>query len=131
MVSEPLWLTRRMVRAIHDQQIREHGGSHGVRDEGLIASALARPQNRWGYSRDVDLPELAAAYGFGLTKNHGFIDGNKRVGYMAAYVFLGINGLDVEAPEEEVVILMSGVASGERSEDELAEWLRERAIPYE
>jgi death-on-curing protein len=131
MVSEPFWLTRRMVRSIHDQQIREHGGSHGVRDEGLIASALARPQNRWGYSRDVDLPELAAAYAFGLTKNHGFIDGNKRVGYMAAYVFLGLNGLDVEAPEEEVVILMSGVASGERSEKELAEWLRERAVPYE
>lgn len=131
MVSEPIWLTRRIVQAVHERQIREHGGRDGVRDEGLIASALARPQNRWGYSQDVDLPELAAAYGFGLTKNHGFIDGNKRVGYMAMYVFLGINGLDIEAPEEEVVILMTGVASGELGEDELAEWLRERVVPRE
>jgi death-on-curing protein len=131
MVAEPIWLTRRMVQAVHDQQIREHGGRHGVRDEGLIASALARPQNRWGYSQDVDLPELAAAYGFGLTKNHGFIDGNKRVGYMAMYVFLGTNGLEIEAPEEEVVILMTRVASGEWTEDELAAWLRERIVPYE
>ncbi|HLL82388.1 MAG TPA: type II toxin-antitoxin system death-on-curing family toxin [Longimicrobium sp.] len=102
-----------------------------MRDEGLIASALARPQNRWGYSQDVDLPELAASYGFGRTKNHGFIDGNKRVGYMAMYVFLGINGLDIEASEDEVVILMTGVASGERSENDLAEWLRERVVPFE
>jgi len=131
MRTEPLWLTRHTVGAIHHAQIRQHGGSYGVRDEGLIASALARPQNRHGYSPHSDLPEIAAAYGYGLTKNHGFVDGNKRVGFMAMYVFLALNGLEIEAAEAEVVVLMTEVASGERSEEDLAEWLRERAIPLQ
>jgi death-on-curing protein len=128
-LAEPVWLSRRMIESIHHQQIRQHGGGYGVRDEGLIDSALTRPQNRWGYSPESDLATLAAAYGFGLTKNHGFVDGNKRVGFMAMYVFLGLNGLEIDAPEEEVVTLMTEVASGGRSEDELAEWLRGRVAP--
>lgn len=120
-----------MIESIHHQQIRQHGGGYGVRDEGLIDSALARPQNRWGYSQESDLATLAAAYGFGLTKNHGFVDGNKRVGFMAMYVFLGLNGFEVDAPEEEVVVLMTEVASGGRSEDQLVEWLRGHVTPLQ
>lgn len=131
MRAEPIWLTRDMVGAIHFQQIRQSGGSYGVRDDGLILAALARPKNRWSYSAEVEWPELAAAYGYGFTKNHGFVDGNKRIGFMAMYVFLGLNGIEIEAPEEEVVIAMTEVASGERSEDELADWVRERVVPLE
>lgn len=129
MVAEPIWLSKPVVEAIHYRQIRQHGGSYGVRDVGLIDSALARPQNRWGYSGEADLPALAAAYGFGLTKNHGFVDGNKRVGFMAMYIFLGLNGLEIEVREEEVVQVMTEVAGGERSEDGLAEWIRGRVVP--
>ncbi len=129
MESEPIWLTRKMVAGFHQRQILQHGGGQGVRDEALIESALARPQNRWRYSPETDLPALAAAYGFGLTKNHGFVDGNKRVGFVALAVFLELNGLRVDAPEEEVVVLMTEVASGERSEDGLAEWIRGRIVP--
>ena len=116
---------------MHFQQIRQSGGSYGVRDDGLILSALARPKNRWSYSTEVEWPELAAAYGYGLTKNHGFVDGNKRIGFLAMYVFLGLNGIEIEVPEEEVVIATTEVASGERSEDELADWVRERVVPLE
>jgi death-on-curing protein len=131
MHAEPIWLTREIVGAIHVQQIRQSGGSYGVRDDTLILSALARPRNRWSYSSEAQWPELAAAYGYGLTKNHGFVDGNKRVGFMAMYVFLGLNGIEIEAPEEEVVFTMTGVASGQWSENDLAEWVRDRAVPME
>jgi death-on-curing protein len=128
-VPEPVWLTRAMISMLHSAQIGEHGGSRGVRDEALIESALARPRNRWEYEPDADLFTIAAAYGYGLTKNHGFIDGNKRVGFMAAYVFLGLNGFDLEAPEPDVVLTMLDLASGDLSEDEFGQWLRAHAIP--
>lgn len=131
MRAEPIWLTREIVDSIHFQQIRQSGGSYGVRDDGLVDSALGRAQNRWSYSGEVEMPELAAAYGYGLTKNHGFVDGNKRVGFLAMYVFLGLNGIEIEAIEEEVVIVMTEVASGERSETELTDWIRERVVPLE
>lgn len=131
MRAEPIWLTRDMVGAIHFQQIRQSGGSYGVRDDGLILSALARPKNRWSYATEAEWPELAAAYGYRLTKKHGFVDGNKRIGFLAMYVFLGLNGFEIEAPEEEVVIAMTEIASGERSEGELADWVRERVVPLE
>jgi death on curing protein len=129
MAATPRWLTRKIVGEIHAAQIDEHGGSHGVRDEALIDSALARPRNRWEYDPEADISKLAAAYGFGLAKNHGFVDGNKRVAYMAMYVFLGLNGWLVEVAEPEVVLAMTDVASGERSEEQLAEWLRQHSIP--
>ena len=99
-----------------------------MRDDGLIDSALSRPQNRWAYAKDVDLADLAAAYGYGLAKNHGFVDGNKRIGFMAMYVFLRLNGREIEADEPDVVRAMTAVASGEMGEDALASWLRQNVV---
>jgi death-on-curing protein len=114
-----------VVLAIHSDQIREHGGSLGVRDKGLLESALDRPRNRFYYESDSDLTALAAAYGFGIAKNHPFVDGNKRVAFQAMYVFLGINGVTIMADEVEVVRLVLALASGELSESELGVWLHE------
>lgn len=122
--KKPRWITRTALAAIHSAQIREHGGGSGVRDEGLIESALARPRQKWNYDNAVDLATLAAAYAFGLTKNHGFVDGNKRVAFMAAYSFLGLNGYDFDAPEPDVVTTIERVAAGRLSEPKLAEWFR-------
>lgn len=126
--SEPVWLDYPIVEALHNDQLRTHGGTPGVRDRGLIESALARPLQRWTYDESADLANLAASYGFGLAKNHGFVDGNKRVAFMALYVFLGLNGKDLDAPEPEVVSVMLAVAGGELGEDELAAWVRERWV---
>jgi len=122
---EPRWLTRRLLDVIHDAQIREHGGATGVRDEGLLESALARPQQKWAYGEKPDLATLAAAYVFGLVKNHGYVDGNKRVAFMAGYVFLGMNGYDVDLEEADVAVTIEGAAAGRITEPALAEWLRE------
>src|SRR5690606_24322267 len=94
-MSEPRWLTRRVVLTLHRLQIEEHGGTLGLRDDGLLDSALARPHQKHAYEPESDLVTLAAAYGFGLAKNHAFIDGNKRVAFVAMYVFLGLNGYDL------------------------------------
>jgi len=115
---------RTTVGAIHFDQIEQHGGQPGVRDEGLIQSALARPRNKWAYQPQCDLATLAAAYGFGLTKNHGFVDGNKRVAFMVMYVFLGLNGYEINATEEEIVVVMRELAADVRTEADLATWLR-------
>jgi death-on-curing protein len=124
--NEPRWLTRSVIDAAHADQLRQHGGFPGVNDEGLIESALARPRNRWAYaSKDKpDLAELAAAYGFGFAKNHGFRDGNKRIAFLAMYIFLGLNGRRIVAEEPAVVNLMKAVAASDCSEPELADWLR-------
>lgn len=122
--KEPLWLTYPILIAIHDDLLRQYGGLVGVRDEGLVLSALARPQHRWSYSEAPDLHECAAAYGFGLAKNHGFSDGNKRTAFQAMYTFLGLNGFELTAPEPEAVAVMIALASSELSEPKLADWLR-------
>ena len=129
-LGEPTWLSRSLVGMIHADQIQEHGGALGVRDEGLIESALERPRNRFAYGQsDVDLADLAAAYASGLVSNHGFVDGNKRVAFMAAYVFLGLNGYELDAPEPELVVFMLGLAAGEVPEAEFAQWVREHWNP--
>lgn len=128
-MSEPRWLTRRIVLTLHRLQIEEHGGTLGVRDDGLLDSALARPKQRHAYEPESDLATLAAAYGFGLAKNHAFVDGNKRVAFIATYVFLGLNGYDLDAPEPEVVTLMEGVAASTVDEAALADWLRTAIRP--
>ena len=120
----PLWLRRAWVDALHFQQLKRFGGLFGVRDDGAIESALARARNQWEYAEERDIAALAAAYGFGLTRSHGYSDGNKRIGFMAMAVFLDLNGRELDAPEPEVVRVMVGVASGEVSEPELAAWLR-------
>ena len=123
-MKEPRWVSRSVVLAIHGDQVAQHGGSLGLRDEGLLESALERPKNRLHYEPDSDLAALAAAYGFGVTRNHPFIDGNKRVAFQLMYVFLGLNRLTISATEPDVVALMLELASGNLSEDELSDWLR-------
>ena len=122
-------MQRFFVHLIHQDQRQEHGGSRGVRDETLIESAMARPRNLWADEDDKDLADLAAAYGYGLANNHGFVDGNKRVAFMAVYTFLGQNGLDLDADEAEVVAVMLELASGTLSETDLADWIRQNMRP--
>lgn len=124
-MNGPIWLQRVWVDAIHFQQLQRFGGLHGVRDGNVIESALARPRNLWAYDGVTDLATLAAAYGYGLTRGHGYIDGNKRVGFVAMAIFLDINGWSLQAPEPEVVQAMLAVASGELAEADLAAWVRE------
>ena len=124
-MSSPVWLDRLIVEAIHFDQIRLHGGLPGLRDENALESALAPPRNREVYDSSSDLASLAAAYGYGLVTSHPFADGNKRVGFLAMYVFLGLNGLEIEAEEPEVVDLMVAIAAGRLSEDEIVTWLRQ------
>ncbi len=128
-MSEPLWLDRLVVEAIHFDQLRLHGGLPGVRDENSLESALARPRNRAVYAGGSDLAALAAAYGFGLATSHPFNDGNKRVSFLAMYVFLDLNGLEIETDEPEVVDVMVAVAAGRMSEAKLAGWLRRHLRP--
>jgi len=128
-VNERLWLDRLVVEAIHFDQLRLHGGLPGLRDENALESALARPRNLTAYGSDTDLAALAAAYGYGLVTSHPFSDGNKRVGFLAMYVFLDLNGLELEAEEPEVVDLIVAVAAGRMKEETLAEWLRRHLRP--
>jgi len=121
---EPTWLTRLVVDAIHNDQLREHGGLSGIRDEHALESALARPAQKWHYETNVDLSTLAAAYGFGLVKNHPYRDGNKRIGFLAMVTFLGMNGCEFEATDAEVVAEIVALADGSQSEAGLADWIR-------
>ena len=113
--------------AIHNDQLREHGGLPGIRDENLLESALTRPRQKWHYLDRPDVPALAAAYAFGLVQNHPYRDGNKRIGFLAMVTFLGMNGHDFSATDAEVVGEMLALADGSVSEDALAEWIRERS----
>ena len=121
---EPHWLDADIVLAIHESVLAEHGGLAGVRDAGLLASALDRPRNKWGYEETGDLHDLAAAYGFGVAKNHPFADANKRTAFQTMFVFLQVNGLDLAADEAEVILTMVRLAEGKRSERRLAAWLK-------
>lgn len=129
--TKPRWLTLPIVAAIHDDLLAEHGGMPGLRDAGLLESALGRPVNRWVYQGNADLCECTAAYGFGIAPNHAFNDGNKRTAFQAMFVFLGLNGLDLDAPEPEAVHLMVAVAGGKFPEAGLVAWLRDhtRKLP--
>lgn len=123
------WLQTNTVLAIHKLQITEHGGSDGVRDNGLLESALARPRNIQAYEPDADIARLAAAYGFGIAKNHPFIDGNKRTALVATRTFLLLNGFSLAASQKEKYLTFLALAEGSLSEDDLAAWLRERVVP--
>ena len=125
--SEPRWLSRLVVDAIHDEQLREHGGLPGIRDENVLESALARPQQKWHYTGQTDVPTLAAAYAFGLVRNHPYRDGNKRIGFLAMVTFLGTNGYDLQATDAEVVAEVLAVADGSLSEEALAAWIRQHS----
>ena len=126
MADEPQWLNLAELMAIHNRQLAEHGGGEGLRDEGLLDSALSRPQFKWQYEDPApDLAALAASLAFGIIKNHPFIDGNKRTGYVACRLFLQINGEDITATQDEKYMAFYSVASGDLSEDALALWLRD------
>ena len=113
-----------MVDAIHNDQLREHGGLPGIRDENVLESALARPRQKWHYAEDADIPTLAAAYAFGLSKNHPYRDGNKRIGFLALATFLGMNGFELDATDAAVIAEMLALADGRVSENELIDWVR-------
>ena len=126
-MTEIVWLLEETVIAIHHRQIAEHGGSEGLRDEGLLSSALMRPQNLLAYGEPrPDLASLAAAYAYGIARNHPFIDGNKRVALVAARTFLILKGIDLDATQDEKVLTFLNLAEGVASEEELAGWIRNR-----
>jgi death-on-curing protein len=118
---------RAFIEAIHDEQLRLHGGAAGLRDEGMLESALSRPLQKLNYT-EADVFELAAAYLFGLVKNHPFIDGNKRTAFLAADVFLALNGWSVEASQEEIIAFVLGVAASEIDEQGAAGFFRDYAV---
>jgi death on curing protein len=131
-MNEPTWFSLAEVLAIHDAQIARFGGIVGIRDDGLLDSALARAQNLWSYGQPApDLAALAAAYAFGIIKNHPFLDGNKRVGYVLCRVFLLKSGWDFAATQEEKYLTFYAVAAGELSEEVLAAWLRAHLVTRE
>jgi death-on-curing protein len=128
-MDEPIWCDKPEVLVAHSRQLAEHGGSDGIRDEGLFDSALAKPRNVFAYADSPTLPMLAASYAFGIARNHAFIDGNKRTALVICEGFLRFNGLRLVAPPEEKYLTFLHLADGSLSETELAAWLAPHAFP--
>jgi death-on-curing protein len=128
-MSEPQWLDIDIVLDFHAEQLALFGGAEGLRDRGLLESALARPVNKFAYG-EKDLAALAAAYSFGIARNHPFIDGNKRTAFASMIVFLGLNGIELDAPQEAATAVILSLAAGEISEDVLARWIAENSKPF-
>jgi|SRR5581483_810204 len=127
-MKEPVWIDLETALAIHKLVIEEHGGRDGLRSQALLESALSRPRNLFAYSRHaVSLTRLAAAYAFGLSKNHPFVDGNKRVSLVVAFAFLELNQIEIDAPQEETYFVFVDLAAGKREERDLAKWLDQHA----
>lgn len=124
MEAGPQWLTYEQVIAIHSRQLRRFGGAAGLRDEGLLRSALERPLNKWHYEQ-AEFPELAAAYAFGPVKNHAFVDGNKRIAFMSMMIFLRKNGVKFAPDQAHATSIILSLAAGEVSEESLARWIRD------
>lgn len=127
-MNEPVWLKRQHILAIQEALLAQFGGLAGIRDMGLLESALARPLQLFTYGKPA-LAELAASYAHGIAKNHPFLDGNKRAAFMAAYTFLGVNGLELTASEADAVVQTLGIAAGEVSQAEYAAWLKVNTTP--
>jgi death on curing protein len=125
---EPVWLDADIALAIHDRQLAEHGGGVGVRDAGMLESALSRPLNQWTYGED-DRCALAAAYAFGVAKNHPFVDGNKRTAWVLARLFLALNDVSLLFTSEEAITTVLALAAGELSEEEMTDWFRLHIAP--
>jgi len=128
MTEHWIWLDRLAMLAVHEEQLAEHGGAPGVRDEGLFDSALSRPHNLASYG-EPDVAALAASYGYGLARNHPFVDGDKRTAFVAVELFLWLNGHQLVADDADCVLTMLALAAGDLSEDAFAQWLRERLRP--
>jgi len=122
--SEPKWLSYEQIVAIHSRQLRRFGGAAGIRDEGLLRSAIERPMNKWHYEQ-AELPELASAYAFGLAKNHAFVDGNKRIAFMSMMIFLRKNGVRFAPDQAHATKIILALAAGEVSEGSLSRWIRD------
>jgi death on curing protein len=130
VIREPVWISADLARAIHERQLAEHGGGSGVRDAGLLHSALARPQQLLAYGGEgADLPALAAAYAYGIARNHPFVDGNKRTAYVVCRTFLVLNGWDLIGPLADRYPVFLGLAEGSVSEPALADWLHAHVRP--
>ena len=127
-MKKPVWVLRETVLTLHEQSLAEFGGAAGIRDEGLLDSALGKPENLFHYGKPT-IFDLAASYGFGLVKNHPFIDGNKRVGFIVAVLFLELNGYRFQATEAEAAVRTLALAAGELSEKEYAAWLKRNSRP--
>lgn len=123
--TEPIWLDATDALAIHDRQLAEHGGGTGVRDIGMLESAVGRPVNQWHYGEN-DPAALAAAYAFGVARNHPFIDGNKRTAWVVARLFLALNGHSLVFLAQDAIATVLALAAGDLAEDELADWFRTR-----
>jgi death-on-curing protein len=123
-MKEPRWLDQRVVLLLHSESLAEHGGSSGMRDQGLCESALARPRNLFAHEPDADIAQLAAAYGFGLARNHAFVDGNKRIAFIAVTLFLRLNGFRLVSEHVDKIRTMINVAAEKIQEAEFADWIR-------
>lgn len=127
--KEPVWIAKKLVMAVHHELLERHGGARGLRDEKLLESALARPQNLFAYA-DPGLCDMAAAYAGGIIRNHPFADGNKRTGFVLAAIFLDSNGLEMTATEEEVVAMTVAFAADEIEEAGYTQWLKDKTRPF-
>jgi death on curing protein len=127
-MHEPIWIDLGVVLAIHDEQLAEHGGQPGVRDRGVLESALARPRNKFAYG-ETSFVRLASSYAFGISRNHPFLDGNKRTSLVVTELFLELNGIELTATDAECVKTFLQLAAGELSEDQLAEWIAVNTSP--
>lgn len=123
-MTEPVWLSAELVIAFHEEQLAEFGGPPGIRDRGMLESALGRPINKWSYG-ETDLAALAAAYAYGIARNHPFVDGNKRASLLAIVTFLGLNGIDFIVDQAEAVVMIQALASGDVDEGGLTRWIRD------
>jgi len=125
--SEYRWISKRALLVLHEESIAEFGGARGLRDEGLLESALARPRNTHAYNTAATLAELAASYGYGVAKNHAFVDGNKRAAFLCIGLFLAINGYRLTAPQVDAIETMLSVAAGTMTEEALGLWIAQNS----
>jgi death on curing protein len=123
-MSEPVWLRRDVLELLHSESLAEHGGADGLRDEGLFESAQARPKNLYAYEGIDDVVRLAASYAFGLAKNHTFVDGNKRIAFIACGLFLRLNGIRLVANQADAALTFLSLAAGDLDETQVTEWIR-------
>ena len=128
-MTDPVWILVEVVIAVHQMLIAEHGGLPGIRDRGLLESALNRPQQRLSYGNDSSIFDLAASYSYGLAQNHPFVDGNKRVALTTAGVFLELNGFSLDAKEAEASVIFEQLAAGTLTEERLSRWFEDASIP--
>jgi len=128
-VNQPLWISKRAVLAMHSEQLAEHGGSDGIRDETLLDSALAKPHNVFAYADEPDIFRLAASYAFGIARNHAFIDGNKRTALVVSLTFLDRNGWEISSSKEDLYFTFLHLAEGSLSEEDLTAWFTKHAVP--